>query len=177
MSAALAAWLEWRFPPESRFDREAPLFAHLATGLPYRDATLAKIWRRACQEAGVPYVSPYAASKHTTYSELARAGWDPLALQRMGRHSDPKTTLGYIEEFGPSRGETQRAREELDERQRREDRVVPLRRERWRRTGRSATSQQQGFGAATARNHWQALVGVVGFEPTTRNPQSSGSSR
>lgn len=130
VSAALAAWLEWRFPPESRFDRDAPLFAHPTTGLPYRDATLAKIWRRACQEAGVPYVSPYAASKHTTYSELARAGWDLLALQRMGRHSDPKTTLGYIEEFGPSRGETQRAREELEERQRREDRVVPLRRER-----------------------------------------------
>ena len=130
VSAALAAWLEWRFPPESRFDRDAPLFAHPTTGLPYRDATLAKIWRRACQEAGVPYVSPYAASKHTTYSELARAGWDLLSLQRMGRHSDPKTTLGYIEEFGPSRGETQRAREELEERQRREDRVVPLRRER-----------------------------------------------
>jgi integrase len=97
---------------------------------PYRDATLAKIWRRACQEAGVPCVSPYAASKHTIYSELARAGWDLLALQRMGRHRDPKTTLGYIEEFGPSRGETQRAREELEERQRREDRVVPFRRER-----------------------------------------------
>jgi len=61
---------------------------------------------------------------------LARAGWDLLELQRMGRHSDPKTTLGYSEEFGPSRGETQRAREELEERQRREDRVVPLRRER-----------------------------------------------
>ncbi len=78
----------------------------------------------------MPYVSPYAASKHTTCSELARAGWDLLALQRMGRHSDPKTTLGYIEEFGTSRGETQRAREELEERQRREDRVVPFRRER-----------------------------------------------
>ena len=79
---------------------------------------------------GVPYVPPYAASKHTTYSELARAGWDLLALQRMGRHSDPKTTLGYIEEFGPSRAETQRAREELEERQRQEDRVLPLRGER-----------------------------------------------
>jgi hypothetical protein len=63
-------------------------------------------------------------------TELARAGWDLLSLQRIGRHSDPKTTLGYIEEFGPSRGETQRAREELEEQQRREDRVVPLRRER-----------------------------------------------
>jgi hypothetical protein len=89
-----ATWLERRFPPESRFDREAPLSAHPTTKRPYRDATLAKIWRRACQEAGVAYVSPDAASKHTTYSQLARAGWDLLALQRMGRHSDPKTTLG-----------------------------------------------------------------------------------
>jgi integrase len=34
VSAALAAWLAWRFPPESRFDREAPLFAHPTTGHP-----------------------------------------------------------------------------------------------------------------------------------------------
>jgi hypothetical protein len=59
-----------------------------------------------------------------------RAGWDLVALQRMGRPSDPKTTLRYIEEFGPSRGETRRAREELEERQRRENRMVPLRSER-----------------------------------------------
>ena len=41
----------------------------------------------------LPYVSPYASSKHTTYSELARTGWNLPTLQRMGRHSDPKTTL------------------------------------------------------------------------------------
>jgi hypothetical protein len=93
VSAALAGWLERRFPPESRFDREAPLFVHPTTGLPYRDAKLAKVWRRACQEASLPYVSPYTASKHTTYSEFACAGWDLLALQRMGRHGDAKTTL------------------------------------------------------------------------------------
>ena len=123
-----------------------------------------------------PYVSPYAASKHTTYSELARAGWDLLALPRMGRRNRPEDDARLHR--GVRTAPAVRHRRTKNSRNGSAERIV------WCRFAASVDvgqagqqkSQQQDFGAATSRNQWEALVGVVGFEPTTLNTQSSGSS-
>jgi len=73
------------------------VFCNPQTGRPYRAQTLTKIWHAACTQA-LGYMIPlYHCTRHSYASQLVNAGVDIAAVQRLMRHTDPRTTKRYYE--------------------------------------------------------------------------------
>ncbi|MCH8891335.1 MAG: site-specific integrase [Myxococcales bacterium] len=112
VSEDLAAWIERHVPSEARFRGDVPLFPNPRTGKIYSRETIQNLWRRACRVAGVDFIPPYRATKHSTLSELARV-LTPQQLQGLARHKKFETTRGYFGEDADPKAEAQAARAKL----------------------------------------------------------------
>jgi integrase len=108
VSDELAEWIEHHIPARARIG-DTPLFPNPRTGRIYSRKTLQNIWREACKRAGVEFVPPYRATKHSTLSELARV-LTPQQLQGLARHKKFDTTRGYFSEDADPKAEAQSAR-------------------------------------------------------------------
>lgn len=114
VSSELAEWIEHHVPSAARFRGNVPLFPNPRTGNVYSRNTIQDIWRKACRNAGVEFVPPYRATKHSTLSELARV-LTPQQLQGLARHKKFDTTRIYFGEDADPKAEAQAARERLVE--------------------------------------------------------------
>jgi site-specific recombinase XerC len=112
VSDELAEWLERHVPSAARFRGDVPLFPNPNTGKPYARERIQTIWREACERAGVDYIPPYRATKHSTLSELARV-LTAEQLQGLARHKKFETTRGYLGEHADPKAEAQTARAQL----------------------------------------------------------------
>ena len=112
VSEELAGWIDRHVPNAARFCGNVPLFPNPNTGKPYARKRIQTLWREACGRAGVDYVPPYRATKHSTLSELARV-LTAEQLQGLARHRDYKTTRGYLSEDADPKAEAQAARAKL----------------------------------------------------------------
>ena len=90
----LQRWIE-RWRGEARLDRTAPLAPNPETGEAWSHGRMAKWWRRACEDAEVPYVPLYRALKHSPGTALLEAGLSREDLQAAFRHRSVGTQLAY----------------------------------------------------------------------------------
>ena len=73
------------------------VFYNSRIGGPYSAVSLSRTWRIACVKAmgyGIPL---YHCTRHSYASQLVNAGVDIAAVQRLMRHTDPRTTKRYYE--------------------------------------------------------------------------------
>lgn len=113
VSKELRMWIERHTPTSARFEHDAPLFPNPRTGKPYGRKTLRNLWVKACSDADVDYVPLYAATKHSTLSELARAGVSLEDLQNLTRHKSVETTRLYLSDYDERKAETVELRDRL----------------------------------------------------------------
>lgn len=96
----LEEWICWRveqLSPEEKLRREGViLFQNPSTGGRFSHHAITRTVRRATEKAGVEWVPPYAATKHTTATELIRSGTNPKMLQRFLGHADQRSTDAYV---------------------------------------------------------------------------------
>jgi integrase len=57
-----------------------------------------RLWREACEAAGVDYVPVYRATKHSGLTALSELGLSLDDVRAMGRHTSADTTRLYIRE-------------------------------------------------------------------------------
>ena len=74
-------------PCPGRHKRRSPM--HLAE--------YARVWNKACKDAGVLRVPLYQATRHSFVCQMLNSGIDKSMVQRLLRHTDPKITDRYAE--------------------------------------------------------------------------------
>lgn len=61
------------------------------------------VWREALQEAGLPYIPPKNATRHSLGMQLRGEGWDAHLLARQLGHSSTQHTMRYYVQDSVSR--------------------------------------------------------------------------
>lgn len=89
----VASWIERHSPREP----SALLFPNPRTGGPWSEASLRRQWGKACREVGLEGVGIYAATKHSTATELRRRGVPLDVIQRAAGHADRRSTELYAQ--------------------------------------------------------------------------------
>ncbi len=67
----------------------------MPSGNPYYESSIGKIWRKACKDAKVAPISPYAGTKHSFASQLVNKGKTLEVIGKILGHSDIRTTQKY----------------------------------------------------------------------------------
>ncbi len=67
----------------------------MPSGNPYYESSIGKIWRKACKDAKVAPISPYAGTKHSFASQLVNKGKSLEVIGEILGHSDIRTTQKY----------------------------------------------------------------------------------
>ncbi len=72
-------------------------FTYSVTGKPYTRSTINRIWNRACDEAGVPRIKLYNATKHSLGCQMINAGVDKDLVRQLFGHTTREMTDAYAE--------------------------------------------------------------------------------
>ncbi len=91
-------WLAEHVTPERRLSSpDGPLFPNPdAAGEGWwSETSMRRTWRPACEKAGVPGVSLYEGTKHSTATHLKAAGMDDRVLALLMGHRDRRSVEKY----------------------------------------------------------------------------------
>ena len=94
MSQPLRDWIETHVDPKARLKRE-PLFVNPRSGNPWAHKALQDVWNRAVKAAGLPPISLYNGTKHTSATDAIRRGVPERHLQRFLGHASIEATRRY----------------------------------------------------------------------------------
>ncbi len=72
-------------------------FTYSVTGKPYTRSTINRIWNKACDEAGVPRIKLYNATKHSLGCQMINAGVDKDLVRQLFGHTNRQMTDAYAE--------------------------------------------------------------------------------
>ncbi|MFC1591209.1 tyrosine-type recombinase/integrase [Thermodesulfobacteriota bacterium] len=70
-------------------------FVFTMKGKPYYESSLGKIWRKACDDAGVDRIPLHAGSRHSFASQLVNRGQSLEIIGEILGHADRRTTQKY----------------------------------------------------------------------------------
>ncbi len=71
----------------------------------WSETALRRTWATACKRAGVPHVSLYEGTKHSTATHLKALGADDRLLAQLMGHRDPRS----VEKYAKLQGSTVRS--------------------------------------------------------------------
>jgi integrase len=100
VSGRLADWLERHVSQRDRLQGDRPLFVNpggKSNDKRWNYWSLIDEWRKAARTAGIPGVSLYEGTKHSTATALRRAGVPLDVIQRAAGHKDPRSTERYAQ--------------------------------------------------------------------------------
>ncbi len=101
-------WLEEFVTPGRRLrDPDGPLFVNPDGQLDgwWSETALRRTWAAACKRSGVPHVSLYEGTKHSTATHLKALGADDRLLAQLMGHRDPRS----VEKYAKLQGSTVRS--------------------------------------------------------------------
>jgi integrase len=98
----VAEWIRAHVDPRDRLRGDVPLFVNPATGGRWTQPSERRVHLAACEEIGA-YFKPNHCGRHAFGTHALRrtkergGSHDLAAVQKAMRHSDPRTTQGYID--------------------------------------------------------------------------------